>query len=573
MVRKRSLTETPNPLTTDIDLASGIGIVRLLRQTDAQIFAGFSTFPGFHDSEIAEAMAEAAKRTARSLAQDPQTLIVLAGAGTSGRLAMFLAREFNTRFEHQLGLRPFKFLIAGGPPALIQAQEGAEDDPRQAQQDLKTIVGSASRVVYVGITCGLSAPYIGGQLEGALEHNSWLSILVGFNPVELARDTPIEGWHTTFKATAERVAAASNGLVLAPVVGPEPITGSTRMKSGTATKVLLELVFSAVEMLLRRQLAPENLRDFFRKNLLVYEQAYRLTYWNADAIGQLIEICGRSLRAKGHIYYLGGRGRAAALPSCVEEIDGGLLGLIDASECPPTFGADFEDVRGFVEDGWRCLFPDGGTDLSDRASHYRISLDDFRDIKLPELSPADACIFLGNAPPFDRLIEEVRRKGVFAASIGWPGATVETDLCIPLEIPRHDILRHAPTEMGIKLVLNAVTTGAHVLAGKVFGNRMVDLRISNNKLFYRTLGIISDLMGVSADEAREALLRSIFQTDHLTDQQRETPVSTCIELAKDVEKVVPKALLLATGKFTYREACEALAKNPIVRSVIGEHVR
>jgi len=127
--------------------------------------------------------------------------------------------------------------------------------------------------------------------------------------------------------------------------------------------------------------------------------------------------------------------------------------------------------------------------------------------------------------------------------------------------------------MAVKLVLNAITTGAHVLAGKVFSNRMVDLRISNNKLFHRTVSIITDLIGVSAEEAHEALLKAVFQTDELTDAEREAPISACIEAARDVEKVVPKALLIATGRFTYQAATEALKRNPIVRSVISEFVR
>ncbi len=106
----------------------------------------------------------------------------------------------------------------------------------------------------------------------------------------------------------------------------------------------------------------------------------------------------------------------------------------------------------------------------------------------------------------------------------------------------------APREVALKLTLNAITTGAHVLAGKVYGNRMIDLRISNNKLFHRTISIISDLIGVSAEEALEALLKSIFQTDELTEAEREAPISACIEAAKNVEKVVPKALLIATGQ-------------------------
>lgn len=569
--RLRSLTETPNPLTQDIDLASPVGIVRLLRQTDAQIFAGFGTFCGFYDAASIETMAKVAQLTAGYLRND-KGLIVLSGAGTSGRLAMFLAREFND-LSRDLGRQPYRFLIAGGAPALIQAQEGAEDNPYQAQEDLKALVPQDAEVLYYGITCGFSAPYIAGQLEYSLPKAGWHAVLVGFNTLELARTTLVEGWPLSFKETAEKVANAPNGSILNPIVGPEPITGSTRMKSGTATKIVLEIVFSAAHSLLRRLISPNELPAYIVRCLRTYEQAYRSVYLSAETIGRVVELAGKTLHRKGHIYYIGGAGRSQRQAPEQQRVDGGILGLIDASECPPTFGADFEDVRGFVENGWKCLFPEGDTDLSSKAPHYRIAIEDFIDGKLPLLTDRDLCVFVGKPREAQKILKAVASRGVATVSICWDDEPLGADYKISLPIDHDEALGLAPIEMGIKLVLNAITTGGHVLAGKVYGNRMVDLRISNNKLFHRTISIITDLMGVSAEEALEALLKSIFETDTLTESQRETPVSQCIELAKNVEKVVPKALLLATGRFTYREACEALERNPIVRSVIGQYVK
>jgi hypothetical protein len=155
------------------------------------------------------------------------------------------------------------------------------------------------------------------------------------------------------------------------------------------------------------------------------------------------------------------------------------------------------------------------------------------------------------------------------AVITWGRESAPDGLSIRLPIAPHAVLGWGPLQLGVKLVLNALTTGGHVLAGKVFGNRMVDLRISNNKLFHRTVGIIGDLIHVGPEEAAEALLRSVFQTDSLTEAQRNAPISECIEKAKAVDKVVPKALLMATGKFTYGEASDALARNPVVRGLLA----
>lgn len=625
MTAKRSITETPNALTADIDLASPIEIVRLLRSTDAQIFAGYGGYPGLWDPETIETLARLAVVAARIL-RSPRGRVVLSGAGTSGRLAMFTARTFNelaTLPDSPAPCDTFRYTIAGTDLALIAAQEGAEDDPHQGIRDLEAAAKGADEIFYVGITCGFSAPYIAGQLEhmisGRLKGHA---VLLGFNPVELSRNTPIEGWPGTFLDVARRAAEAENATVLNPVVGPEPITGSTRMKSGSATKILLELLFhSARAAALEQEGADEEelvgaLIPFIRMMLGDYENAVREAYIPVHEIARLVEAGGETLRAGGKIYYLGATG-PEPVHTCADEecghdpedheeivvsTEAGILGLIDASECPPTYGADFEDVRGYLADGWAALLPGSGTDLSGQGSPFRISLDDFRRDKLATLSPNDLVVFLGTWEERDGLLQEVKAKGVRTGAVYLlqTGDEPEADLLVPLlptlstistnagaeEEEEHDHdhdhdhgyqgppeILSGPTQLAFKLVLNALTTGAHVLVGKVYGNRMVDLRISNNKLFHRTVGIISDLMGVGHEEATMALLRSVYETDSLTEAQRQAPISEAIETSKNVDKVVPKALLLATGRFTYAEATQALARNPIVRAAIGEYVK
>ena len=124
--------------------------------------------------------------------------------------------------------------------------------------------GNRAPVLYVGVTCGMSAPYVAGQLQYILKQGTtsrWniKALLIGFNPVEMARDLPIETWREkcnadsgaprTFRDVAIRLQAAEAAgighVILNPVVGPEPLCGSTRMKGGTMTKVLLETIFAA----------------------------------------------------------------------------------------------------------------------------------------------------------------------------------------------------------------------------------------------------------------------------------------------------------------------------------------
>ena len=102
---------------------------------------------------------------------------------------------------------------------------------------------------------------------------------------------------------------------------------------------------------------------------------------------------------------------------------------------------------------------------------------------------------------------------------------------------------------------------------------MVDLKISNNKLFYRTVGIISDLIGVEEEEATVALLKAVYETDDLSKDQLDGAIQDHIEASKKVDKVVPKALLLATKRFDYKQATESLKENPIVRNAISEFAK
>lgn len=574
MKTKPSITETPNFLSADIDLASPREMLRILRQTDSQIFSGYKAFPGLLDEENLDRLIELAKLASEILSH-PKGCVVLSGAGTSGRLAMFGAREFNRQLKRK-GAPAFRYLMAGGDSALIQAQEGAEDDPVMAVEDLNRVTADSEKVFYVGITCGFSAPYIAGQLDYLAGKPDAIAVLMGFNSLELARTTPIEGWNKTFAEAANRLAESDNGYLLNPIVGPEPVTGSTRMKSGTATKILMEVLF-ATTLLLMQEKNPT--RPKIRKTvidmLLAFEQAYRTVYFESEAIANLIHLGGNALSHGKHIYYLGA---TANTPTKGRNPDVGILALVDASECPPTFGAEYQDVRGFLVDGWRAMQPDVKDDFSFMGESYRISIEDFRKDKLHKLTQGDLCVFLGDVPDRDTLIPDVQTRGACTAAIifegGKAGANALTvDQVVRVEVPRHKSLGEAPLEMAVKLVLNALTTGAHIMAGKVYGNRMVDLRISNNKLFRRTVGIIVDLMGVTQEEATEALLRAVFETDCVTEAQREAPISEYVEQSKKVNKVVPKALLMASGRYNYAQASEALATNPVVRAAVAQFAK
>jgi N-acetylmuramic acid 6-phosphate (MurNAc-6-P) etherase len=599
----RSITERINCLTTEIDLASPLGIVRQLRQSDAQLFAGWGGHPSLSDEETLLTLALLASRTGAVLHQGGR--VVMAGAGTSGRLAAFAARAWNgTDISRPDGsgaaTADVDYIMAGGPAALIQAQEGAEDDAVTGRAEL-IAAAQDKPVIYIGITCGFSAPYVAGQLEAVLDGTvTGEAILLGFNPPELARRAAVEGWSRTFGDVVDDLLKSDRGHLLNPIVGPEPITGSTRMKGGSATKILLEVLLDAACRVAcgalpaanhRHELIPGHpLRSFVEDALSVYHQAVIAAYEDATDLARVVEIAGNTLRKGGTITYVGAIGDetqpGADSANPTVRTEAGILGLIDASECPPTYGASFDSVRGYLPGGWASLLPGSSVDLTAQGDLFRFDIVDFRNNRMPHLGARDLTVLLGALPNRAELIADLESHECTTALITWDGATE----CQPSERVHFRPLRldgppspsgkprwinHGPTQLTLKLLLNAITTGGHVLAGKVYGNRMVDLRISNNKLFFRTLGIIQDLMGVDEPTARRALLRSVHGIDgdasgNLPAEIEALPVSAHIEASKSVEKLVPRALLLATGKFNIATATEALRANPIVRAVLAD---
>ena len=201
-------TESANPRSEKIDTLSPLEIVQLLNDEDATIAGAVAT----QASPIAEAITIISDRIRQG------GRLIYIGAGTSGRLGVLDASEcpptFSTPPEMVVGL------IAGGDSALRKAVEGAEDDTEQASRDLSEI-GLGEQDVLVGIATSGRTPYVIGALKYART--------VGAVPIGLAcnEDSPLS-----------EVAQ----IMITPVVGPEIISGSTRMKAGTATKMVLNML-------------------------------------------------------------------------------------------------------------------------------------------------------------------------------------------------------------------------------------------------------------------------------------------------------------------------------------------
>lgn len=207
--RELRVTEQRNPRSIGIDLASPIEIVDIIAAEDAAVAPAVAA----QRDALAQAVA-AAEQALRSGGR-----IVYAGAGTSGRLGVLDASEIPPTFGADAGL--VVGLIAGGPAALLRAQEGAEDSPEGGARDLDAIALSG-RDFFVGIAASGTTPYVHGALRHAKALGASTAMIACTPLPEAIRD------------------AIDIPIVI--IVGPEVVTGSTRMKAGTATKLALNII-------------------------------------------------------------------------------------------------------------------------------------------------------------------------------------------------------------------------------------------------------------------------------------------------------------------------------------------
>ena len=210
------ITEQRNPNSMHVDSLSALEIVQLMNEEDKQVPLAIE--------KCLPQIAQAVERIVAAFQQGGR--LVYIGAGTSGRLGVLDASECPPTF----GVSPemVKGIIAGGERALRHPIEGAEDSKTQAVVDLQTIQFS-SKDVLVGIAASGRTPYVIGALEYAKSLGS-ATVSIASNPnsamaniVDIAIDT---------------------------VVGPEVLTGSSRLKSGTAQKLVLNMLTTASMILM-----------------------------------------------------------------------------------------------------------------------------------------------------------------------------------------------------------------------------------------------------------------------------------------------------------------------------------
>jgi N-acetylmuramic acid 6-phosphate etherase len=260
--KERRITEQRNPASRNLDLMSAREIVALMNREDHKVALAVRR-------EI-PAIARAVDAIVTGIREGGRLIYV--GAGSSGRMAVLDAAECQPTFGTPS--RMVQALIAGGARAITQAVEGAEDDVRHAERELRARKLTRHDVV-VGVTASGTTPYVLASLRYALGRRA-TTVAITSN-----RKTPVT-----------RLA----NIVIAAEVGPEVLTGSTRMKAGTAQKMVLNMLSTAT--MARLGHVYENLMiDVVQTNEKVAKRALRIL---AEASGKSVSAAEHALRAAGH---------------------------------------------------------------------------------------------------------------------------------------------------------------------------------------------------------------------------------------------------------------------------------
>lgn len=250
--RGHLITEQRNPRSMDLDRLSVREVLELINAEDATVAAAVQA--------AIPRIEQFVDRAVTALAGGGRLIYV--GAGTSGRLGVLDASECRPTFSVPPDM--VVGLIAGGPSALTRSIEGAEDRPEDGAQALAELE-PASRDCVLGIATGGTTPFVIGALDLARQRGAGTGFLM---------------------CTAETDVSVEVDVIIPVVVGPEVITGSTRMKAGTATKLVLNMISTTTMVQLHKTYS----------NLMVDLRALNDKLWDRGS-RIIVELTGRDYAA------------------------------------------------------------------------------------------------------------------------------------------------------------------------------------------------------------------------------------------------------------------------------------
>lgn len=245
---ERYLTEQRNPRTMQLDAVPLREALRIINREDAQV----AEVVGREIEQIARAVELIVERRRRD------GRIYFVGAGSSGRLGVIEAAEQTPTLDTPDPV--YHAIIAGGPECVFRSSEGAEDDPADGAEQVRAR-GVRERDVVIGIAASGTTPFVHGALAEAKRRGAG-RVLVVCNLTEVPEDAA--------------------DVVIAPLVGPEVITGATRLRAATACKMVLNM--TTVGTMLQTGKVYENLSvDVPKRSDKLVARAMRIVRTLTDA--------------------------------------------------------------------------------------------------------------------------------------------------------------------------------------------------------------------------------------------------------------------------------------------------
>ncbi|MBO9998636.1 MAG: N-acetylmuramic acid 6-phosphate etherase [Cyanobacteria bacterium SID2] len=270
--RGHLLTEQSNPNSQDLDRLDSLALVDLFCQEDARTIEAVAA--------SRESIARAIDRTAESLRRGGRLFYI--GAGTSGRLGVLDAAECPPTFCTPPDM--VQGILAGGKDALVRSSEALEDRAEDGEAAIAHRDIGDNDVV-VGISAGGTTPYVRGALREARRRNA-TTVFIACVPVEQV--------------------SAEVDVDIRLLVGPEVLAGSTRLKAGTVTKLVLNILSTSVMVRLGKVFG-NRMVDVSVTNRKLLDRAVRtivdLTELSRDEAAQLLDRCGNRVKLALLVYW------------------------------------------------------------------------------------------------------------------------------------------------------------------------------------------------------------------------------------------------------------------------------
>jgi len=210
-------------------------------------------------------------------------------------------------------------------------------------------------------------------------------------------------------------------------------------------------------------------------------------------ISQAIDLVSQAFAVGGRLLYFGAG-------------TSGRLGVLDAAECPPTFGVNPEQVQGFIAGGKEAMYvaQEGAEDSEE------IGRQEIHNQKITSLDVVCGIAASGRTPYVHGVLKEARENQIatiFVTTVPEEQLTVDADVIIDVPVGPEVIMGSTRMKSGTaqKMILNMISTGAMIRQGKIYENVMVDLMLTNKKLVERAKRIILTFTGKSYDESTRLL--------------------------------------------------------------------